>query len=45
MLMDNDQFAVEMWKEKLSLRCVGVSDVGVWNVWGVNVKSLSYSCC
>ena len=32
-----------MLKDKLSLRYVGVSDVGVWHVWGVNAKSLSYN--
>ena len=42
MLMDNDLFAIEMLKI-LSVRYVGVRDVGVWNVWGVSVKSLSYS--
>ena len=34
-----------MLKENFSVRYVGVSDVGVWSVCGMNVKSLSYNSC
>ena len=33
MLMDNDHFAVGIVERKLSVRYVGVGDVGVWSVW------------